>query len=75
MKIDINVPQFMFALDYHEFSYWDRLLQRLNPELRVEEITCEGGAYIGVIYWRNEPTREEILQLAEEHAVYLGENF
>ncbi len=75
MKLDINVPQFVFARDYHEFSEWDRLLQRLNYELTVEEIAFDGSQYVGIIYWRVVPTREEILQLAQEHDVYLGEDF
>lgn len=75
MKLDINIPQFVFARDYHEFDEWDRLLQRLNSDLTVKEIACEDGTYIGIIYWRNEPTREEILQLADEQDVYLGEDF
>lgn len=75
MKLDINVPQFVFARDYHEFSEWDHLLERLNSELTVSEIACEGGTYIGIIYWRVVPTREEILKLADEQDVYLGEDF
>ena len=75
MKLDINVPQFVFAGDYHVFSEWDRLLERLNPELTVSEIAFDGSQYIGIIYWRVVPTREEILKLAEEQDVYLGEDF
>lgn len=75
MKLDINVPQFVFARDYHEFSEWDHLVERLNSELTVKEIGFEGRVYIGIIYWRNEPTRAEILKLAEEQDVYLGEDF
>lgn len=75
MKLDINVPQFVFARDYHEFSEWDRLLQRLNTELAVKEISHDGSHYVGIIYWRNEPTRTEILQLAEDTDTYLGEDF
>ena len=75
MKLDINVPQFMFARDYHEFREWDHVVKCLNPELTVEEIAFEGGMYIGIIYWRTEPTREEILHLADQHDVYLREDF
>lgn len=75
MKLDINVPQFVFARDYHEFIEWDRLLQRMNSELTVKEIAFDGSHYVGIIYWRNEPTRDEIIQLAADYAVYLGEDF
>ena len=75
MKLDINVPQFVFAGDYHVFSEWDRVLQRLNPELTVREIAFDGSQYVGIIYWGTALSREEILKLADEHDVYLGEDF
>lgn len=70
MKLDVNVPQLVAVRDYHEFSEMGSVLRTLNPELKVKEVGY-GEGYVGVIYWRNLPTREQIVALAVETDFYL----
>jgi hypothetical protein len=60
MLLDLELPQYIYVDDYHEFGYYQKFLQNLNSSLKVHEINdaMEGRSYVGVIFVDNDDYEE-----------------
>jgi hypothetical protein len=68
-NMNIKFPKLVFADDYHEFSSdgaMARLLQDLDPRLKLKEVGFLDTMYMGVVYEGRMPNRAEILEMIKD---------
>ena len=51
MKVEITLPVAFCAEDYHEFKYWEKVFQKLNPKLKVIEVAFGPSESSICVYW------------------------
>ena len=50
MRLEIHLPKRVAFDDYHEFDVLQGHLCHISSRLRVKEIACVNGDYVGIIY-------------------------
>jgi hypothetical protein len=62
----IDLPQVIYARDYHEFKAIDDMFSDLGSNVRVEEIGFEGSEYVGVVYAEKDDAYWELVNSYKE---------
>jgi len=62
----IDLPQAIYARDYHEFKSLDDMFSDLGSNVRVEEIGFEGSEYVGVVYAEKDDAYWELVNSYKE---------
>ena len=50
MRMEIQLPRRIEVTNYSDLEYLQRYMQKLNPRIRVEEITRVAGKFVGIVY-------------------------
>jgi len=68
-KLEIDLPQLMFARDYHEFAEREYLLRELvgTKRVKVAELGFDGINYIGIMYTRKDKDYRKLVKESESY--------
>jgi hypothetical protein len=73
MKIDVDLPRFVWVDDYHEFYSVQTYMKLLNRKIKVEEIGFCGSDYVGIAYIGRRPSKANIRKMLEKHKIKLDD--
>jgi hypothetical protein len=62
----IDLPQAIYARDYHEFQVLGTVFSDLGSNIKVEEIGFEGSEYVGVVYAEKDDAYWELVNSYKE---------
>lgn len=85
MDVSLNLPVAFSVRDHHEFQAHRDVLQRIHPDLTIQEVATgihvNGGptVYWGLVYIKGQVVTDEVinscLQLAGFHFGHNGKNY
>jgi hypothetical protein len=72
MKLDANLPRFVWVEDYDEFDWVQTHMQLLlNRKIKVENIgfCSKEYMYVGIAYIGRRPSKASIRKMLEKHKI------